>query len=144
MQNDGRGGAKSGTPESFPTLYVGLTQDVVLAEFRRLARRSGRSTTDFLPRELYRIDVELQLVLDLTDPTTVRTLGVDSAALTSDELTTCQSVGDAAHYIGTEAILALSAAGPGSTLAVYTDRLQPASVLTPHLLGQWVVPAPTP
>lgn len=65
---------------------------------------------------------------------------MDADELTADDIATCQALGDAAHYLGIEAILASSAAGPGSALAVYTDRLQPASVLTPHLLAQWDVP----
>jgi len=130
--------------ESFPTLYLGLSEDVVVAEFRRLALRSGRSTADFLPRELYRIDVTLQLVLDLTEGATVQALNVEGADLISDDLVTCQAVGDAAHYLGAEAILAPSAAGPGSVLAIYTDRLQPGSVLTPHLLSKWDVAAVVP
>lgn len=133
-------GGRWNPPESFPTLYLGLTEEVVVAEFHRLALRSGRSPTDFLPRELYRIDVTLQTVLDLTDTTILRALGVDTNALTTDSVATCQAVGAAAHYLSIEAVLAPSAAGPGSTLSVYTDRLQPASLLTPHHLGQWQLP----
>lgn len=136
-------GGRWNPTESFPALYVGLSEEVVTAEFHRLALRNRRSTADFLPRELYRIDVTLQVVLDFTNPDTVRALGVDLEDLTADDVATCQAIGDAAHYLGIEAILAPSAAGPGSALAVYTDRLQPASVLTPHLLGVWDVPPAT-
>lgn len=137
-------GGRWNSPESFPTLYVGMTEDVVAAEFRRLARRSGRSTADFLPRQLYEIDVRLQLVLDLTDGGHVAALEIDAADLVSDDLTTCQALGDAAHYLGTEAVLAPSAAGAGVALAVFTDRLGPTSVLTPRLLRVWDVPAVAP
>jgi len=133
-------GGRWNPKESFPTLYVALTQEVVVAEFRRLAERSGRSPTDFLPRELYRIDVELQAVLDLTDPSTVRTLHVDPARFTADDLIASQAIGDAAHYLGIEAVLAPSAAGTGSVLAIYTDRLQPTSALVAHLIGAWEDP----
>lgn len=137
-------GGRWNPAESFPTLYVGLTEDIVAAEFRRLALRSGRSTADFLPRQLYEIDVRLQLVLDLTDCEQVAVLGVDAADLMSDDLRTCQALGDAAHYLGTEAILAPSAAGTGVALAVFTDRLGPASALTPHLLRGWDVASTVP
>lgn len=136
-------GGRWNPTESFPTLYAGLTEEVVTAEFRRLALRTGRSTEDFLPRDLYRIDVTLQAVLDLTDPAVVRDLGVDAEDLTADDIGTCQAIGDAAHYLSIEAILAPSAAGSGSALAVYTDRLQPGSVLEPHLLRQWDLAPPT-
>jgi RES domain-containing protein len=130
-------GGRWNPAESFPTLYLGMTEDVVAAEFQRLVRRSRRSIADFFPRELYRIDVTLELVLDLTDPATAGALRVARDDLRSDDLATCQAIGDAAHYLGIEAILAPSVAAPGSVLAVYTDRLRPASVLTPHLMGKW-------
>lgn len=137
-------GGRWNPPESFPTLYVGMTEDVVAAEFRRLAAGSGRLTADFLPRQLYEVVVKLQLVLDLTDGGHVAALGIAAADLVSDDLTTCQALGDAAHYLGTEAVLAPSAAGTGVALAVYTDRLRPKSVLTPRLLRVWELPTAVP
>lgn len=134
-------GGRWNPPESFPTLYLGMTEAIVAAEFRRLAMRSGRSVADFLPRELYQIEVKLQFVLDLTDDTHVRSLGVDAAELTSDDAKTCQAIGDAAHYLGTEAVLAPSATGAGDVLAVFTDRLGPTSLLNPSLLRIWDVPS---
>lgn len=136
-------GGRWNPPESFPTLYAGLTEDIVAAEFRRLALRTGCSTAGFLPRDLYRIDVSLQTILDLTDPANVTALGVNAADLIDDDVAVCQAIGDAAHYLSIEAILAPSAAGTGSAIAVYTDRLQPGSVLEPHLLRQWDVPSAT-
>ena len=130
-------GGRWNPPESFPTLYVGMTEDVVVAEFRRLAVRSGRSTADFLPRQLFQIEVTLQIVLDLTDTSHVQALNVTAADLVSDHLAVCQALGDAAHYLGTEAILAPSAAGVGLALAVFTDRLGPTSGLNAGLLRVW-------
>ena len=137
-------GGRWNPAESFPTLYVGLTEDIVAAEFQRLALQSGRSTADFLPRQLYEIDVRLQLVLDLTDDEHVDALGLDLDDLVSDDVTTTQAIGDAAHYLGTEAVLAPSAAGAGAALAVFTDRLGPASVLNAHLLRVWDVSTAVP
>lgn len=130
-------GGRWNPPESFPTLYVGMSEAIVAAEFRRLAARSGRSPADFLPRELFEIRVQLQLVLDLTDAGCVLALGVEAGDLTSDDLRTSQAIGDAAHYLGAEAVLAPSAAGAGVTLAVYTDRLGARSVLSPTLVRVW-------
>ena len=121
-----------------------MTEQIVAAEFRRLALRSGRSTADFLPRQLYEIDVRLQLVLNLTDRALVAALGLDASDLVSDDLMKCQALGDAAHYLGTEAVLAPSAAGAGVALAIFTDRLGPASVLTPRLLRAWEAPSAVP
>lgn len=137
-------GGRWNPPESFPTLYLGMTEEVVAAEFRRLAMRSGRSTADFLPRQLFQIEVKLQLVLDLSDAGNVDVLDVNPADLVSDDLTVCQALGDAAHYLGIEAVLARSAAGAGLTLAVFTARLGPTSVLNASLLRVWQDPAGIP
>ncbi len=137
-------GGRYNPPESFPTLYVGMSEGTVAAEFRRLAMRSGRSTADFLPRQLYQIEVKLQFVLDLTDVEHLHALNVEAADLVSDDLTTCQAIGDAAHYLGTEAVLAPSATGVGLALAIFTDRLEPMSVLSPRLLRVWDEPTGVP
>lgn len=137
-------GGRWNPPESFPTLYVGMTERMVVAEFRRLAMRSGRSTADFLPRQLFQIEAKLQLVLDLTDTGHVHALNVNAADLVSDDLTVCQALGDAAHYLGTEAVLAQSAAGAGLALAIFTDRLGPTSVLSASFLRVWQDPTAVP
>ena len=109
----------------------------MVAEFRRLALRSGRSPADFLPRELYRIQVTLGAVLDLTDPAAAAVAGLSSASMRADDLSACQAVGDAAHYLGLEGVHAPSAAADGTVVAVFTDKLQSSSQLGPALQGRW-------
>lgn len=48
-----------------------------------------------------------------------------------------QSVGEAAHYLRLEAILAPSAAGTGIVVAVYLEKLRPGSALEPTSSEMW-------
>ncbi len=121
-------GGRWNPPNSFATLYLGLTTHVVEAEFRRLADRAGRAPSDFMPRDLVEYEVELEAVLDLTDPDSLTAVGL-SEALYSDDPTPCQQVGEAAHHLGREGLLAPSVTGEGSVLAVFLERLLPASRL---------------
>jgi RES domain len=91
-----------------------------------MARRQGLSPSSFLPRRLYRIEVDLQAIIDLTEPRALPE-GLASLDFRSDNLTTTQAIGEAAQYLGREGILAPSAAGDGKVLAVFIDRLMPDS-----------------
>lgn len=134
-------GGRWNPPDRFPALYLGLTTDVVAAEFHRMARLNRRTVADFLPRELYRIDVSLRTVIDLRDRATAGQLGIDPWTLTGDDRTWTQAAGDAVHYLSIEGILAPSATGTGDVLVVFTDILGASSVMTPTHLGRWDDPS---
>jgi RES domain-containing protein len=119
-------GGRWNPPQSFATLYLADSEETVEAEFRRMARRQGLELQAFFPRRVYRIEVDLQAVIDLTFPVSLPAPLAD-LDLSSDELTGTQAVGEAAQYLGREAILAPSAAGEGRVLAVFIDRLLPES-----------------
>jgi RES domain-containing protein len=116
-------GGRWNPPQSFATLYLGCERDTVIAEFSRVVERSGRAPSDFLPRRFYRYAVQLAGLLDLRVPGNSEALGLTDEAMSSDELRPCQAVGDAAHHLGREGIIAPSAAGPGTVVAVFFDRL---------------------
>lgn len=134
-------GGRWNPPERFPTLYLALTTEVAVAEFQRMARLNRRALGDFLPRELYRIDVSLQVVVDLRVPSAVASLDMTTDDLTGDDRRLTQAIGDAAHYLSIEAILAPSAAGAGDVLAVFTDVLESTSTLNVEHLGSWTDPS---
>jgi RES domain-containing protein len=119
-------GGRWNPPQSFATLYLADQKATVEAEFQRMARRQGLSPSSFLPRRLYRIEVDLQAIIDLTEPRALPE-GLASLDFGSDNLTTTQAIGEAAQYLGREGILAPSAAGDGKVLAVFIDRLMPDS-----------------
>lgn len=116
-------GGRWNPPESFPTLYLALDRETTIREFYRLAERQGRLPQDFLPRRMYTYDVTLTAVLDLRQAATVEALGVPASSLVGDAITQTQQIGDCAHHLGLEGILAPSAAGDGTVLAVFFDRL---------------------
>lgn len=104
-----------------------------------MARRNGRAPEEFVPRRIYRLHLELQAIVDLTDARTVpqALAGLD---FQGDDLAVTQAIGEAAQYLGREAIMAPSAAGGGDVLAVFIDRLQPDSVVEPIDFEIWSVP----
>jgi RES domain-containing protein len=117
-------GGRWNPPQSVATLYLGCERETVIAEFNRIVRRSGRAPVDFLPRRFYRYEIQLGALLDIRDAGSRRALGLSDEALSADDLRPCQAVGEAAHHLGREGVLAPSAAGPGTVLAVYFDRLE--------------------
>ncbi len=118
-------------------LYLGLDRRTVVDEFERLARRQRRDPADFLPRAFYRYVLVLQNVLDLRDAAALEASGLSPAELTSDQLEACQRVGLAAHHAGREGILAPSAAGDGTVLALFLDGMQPGSTISPTQMEIW-------
>lgn len=133
-------GGRWNPPESFPTLYLGLSIDVVVAEFHRHLTRQGLRVEDALPRIAYRYEVRLGRVLDLRDPDAIHTVGL-SESLATEAIGRCRAVGEAAHYLGLEGILAPSATGQGDVLAVYLDRRQSDSGLEVAESSRWDAPS---
>jgi RES domain-containing protein len=115
-------GGRWNPPESFSTLYLALERETTVREFYRLAKRQGRVPEDFLPRRMYRYDVALAAVLDLGDASTRTAVHLSGSELSADDAGKCQQIGEAAHYLGLEGILAPSATGEGTVLAVFFDR----------------------
>lgn len=135
-------GGRWNPPNSFATLYLGLDVETVVDEFHRLAARQGLTPDDFLPRELHRFDVRLGAVLDLRTEDARRAVDLNERELRADDPRRCQEVGEAAHYVGLEGILAPSAAGQGTVLAVFLERLRPGSVLETVTSERWDEPPP--
>jgi RES domain-containing protein len=133
-------GGRWNPPNSFATLYLGLSVEVAAAELRRLARRAGRELADCMPRHLLEYEVQLTAVLDLTDPGALETVELNDAELRSTDAARCQRIGEAAHHLGWEAILAPSATGTGNIVAVFVERLLPQSNLEVRSATVWEVP----
>jgi RES domain-containing protein len=122
-------GGRWNPPESFGTLYLALDRGTVITEFHRLAARHGLRPEDFLPRDLHHFRVKLEAVLDLRREDALEAVGLDVTRVRSDNRAPCQAIGEAAHYLGLEAVLAPSATGSGDVLAVFFDRLRPESLI---------------
>lgn len=116
-------GGRWNPKDSYPTLYTARDPATVALEIGRTARKLGFSVSDLLPRRLVTIRLAIRTVLDLTDKDVLASAGYTRAVLLDDDIRICQAIGDAAHYLGFEAIRAPSAAGPGETIAVFINRL---------------------
>jgi RES domain-containing protein len=114
---------------SFPVLYTATDIGTAALEVLRTAAKLGISEQDLLPRNLVTIVVSLNRILDLTDAAVRQEAGISTAVLKDDDTRICQAIGDAAHYLGFEGVLANSAAGPGETLAIFLNRLRARSRL---------------
>ena len=104
-----------------------ISRETVVREFFRLAHRMGLAPEDFLPRRFYRYSFELRGLLDLREAEARAAVGLTEANIASDDLGPCQAVGEAAHYLGREGVIAPSATGAGTVLAVFFDRLTAGS-----------------
>jgi RES domain-containing protein len=117
-----RHGGRWNPPDSFPVVYTALDIATLDLELERAARNAGMTTAMMGPRRLATIRVRLSRVLDLTDADVRAALDLVEADLTSDELAVPQRIGEAAHHLGYEAILAPSATGAGQVLAIFLDN----------------------
>jgi RES domain-containing protein len=133
-------GGRWNPSDSFPVIYTGLTEAAVIEEFFRLCERSSLPPESFLPRTLCAIDVELQAVLDLRTPDSLSRVGLTLDQLRSYSMRECQAVGEAAHRLNFEGILAPSATGIGDVLAVFELNLRPTSRVAEKLRRPWPAP----
>ncbi|HEX9824204.1 MAG TPA: RES family NAD+ phosphorylase [Actinomycetota bacterium] len=130
-------GGRWNPPESFPTLYLGLDRETVVGEFYRLARHQSMPPAALLPRRLYTYRTELTGVLDLTTVEALSRVGLSLDDIRSEDPSACQGVGEAAHYVGFEAVRASSATGSGEVVAVFYDRLTGDAVVEPVGFEEW-------
>ena len=131
-----RFGGRFNPPKSFPVIYLCLTRPCVVAELTRQAERQGISVADLLPRELWAVQVELDGVLDLTDPDVLDHLDVNPADLTREGRELTHEIGEAAFGQGFQAVRSRSATGVDEVLAVFVERLAGA-VMDVELVEEW-------
>lgn len=122
-------GGRWNPPASFPVLYTSPSVDVAMAEVVRKAKRAGFAPEDLMPRRLVTYEIDLQRVLDLSGERNRELTGFSFEVVTDDDVRICQAIGEAAHYIGLEAVLAPSAAASGSALSIFLNKLLPKSMV---------------
>jgi RES domain-containing protein len=116
-------GGRFNPPDGFPVLYLCTTRLCAVAEMRRLGERQAIGVDNLLPRVLYRYDVQLARVLDLTVGQVSRHVGVSRQLLTGPDWSDCQALGTVAHALGVQAIRSPSAAGVDDVLAVFVHHI---------------------
>lgn len=116
-------GGRFNPPGSFPTIYLCETRPCAVAELQRLGMRHVVGAEALLPRVLYTYELNLQHVLDLTDPAVRDHVGISSDQLTNEDWTLCQQIGTLAHAGGDQAIRTHSATGVDTVLVVFPELL---------------------
>ena len=129
-------GGRFNPPDSFAVLYLCSTAGCAAAEFMRTTHRHPLGPAAFLPRVLYRYDVQLTAVLDLTDPRTLEHLRLEAQALVDADVTLPRHIGEIAHQFGYQAVRNPSATGVDDVVAVLVENLR-TGVLTPSLEATW-------
>lgn len=111
-------------PAETPAIYASLGRDVAIAEadfyiglqpVRPMARRV-----------LYKIEVALSSVLDLSDPATLLKVGLKVESLASIDYSKCQQIGGAAEWLDHDGLLVPSARAVGVNLVIFPNRTKPS------------------
>ena len=129
-------GGRFNPPDSFPVLYLCTTRPCAAAELRYRGERLVIGVEGLLPRVLYRYEVSLDRVLDLTSGETLEHFGVTTQQVVGADLGIPRQIGEAAHATGSQAIRAPSATGVDEVLAVFPELLGSGG-LPAELVERW-------
>jgi phosphoenolpyruvate carboxylase len=89
-----------------------------------------------LPRQLYRFEVNLIRVLDLTDEATLIALGYSLSDMISEDVSLTRAIGESAHSFGIQAVRSRSATRHDDVLAVFLKNVG-LSTLSASLSETW-------
>lgn len=131
-----RRGGRFNPPDSFPVLYLCSTRACAVAEFRRAGARLAIGPEGLLPRHLFRYSMRLDRVLDLREDETTAILKVSREDLVGHDVSTTRQIGEAAHALGLQAVLAPSATGQDDVLAVFIENIG-SGLIEGHPLEVW-------
>ena len=123
-------GGRWNPAESWTTLYLANSVETLIAELLRQAILLAVEPEALLPREVFRFKVKLSRCIDLRPDESRERAGLQDSNIGGIDRIACQNVGVAAHYVGTEAILAPSATGVGDIVAVFLDKQLGGSSIT--------------
>ena len=91
------GGARW-NPPGVGAIYAALERETAIAEGEHMIEVQPRRI--FRRRVLYELAVEVNQVVDLTDPADLGAVGLTMADVASDNFTACQRVGGAIEWLG--------------------------------------------
>ena len=89
-----------------------------------MAEGQARGPQSFLPRDIHEIEANELRVLDLTGEETLTSVGLSMNDIRSDSWKTCQSIGEVAHFLDLQGVMAPSATGAGLVIAAFEPALQ--------------------
>lgn len=88
-----------------------------------MAAGQGRGAESFLPRDIHTVEASDLLLVDLTDPKSLVSLGIEPADIGAVDWEPCQQVGAAVYFLGYQGLVAPSASGIGIVVAVFETRV---------------------
>lgn len=117
-------GGRWNPPDIFATVYLGFPLKATVGELERLAESQGSTAERMLavPYVLHTVEVVNLPILDLTNPAALDRLGLTIGDIADEDWTACQSIGQAAWFLGLGGVLAPSASGLGFVLAAFETR----------------------
>lgn len=125
-------------------LYLADEPETMWAEWYRFLAEVGIPPDRLLPRDVWRFDIDLSAVADLSSPAKLRAVGLDVPRPGRSTWPLYQQRGDWLHHNGFEGVLAPSAARPGHLVpCVFRGAGDPIGV-TPTGPAQRQRSAPTP
>lgn len=122
-----RAGGRFNPPNEFSALYTSLEATTAAKEVARGLRQRGVDPDQFPEGAwwVYELDVNLEAVLDLTDPDVLRKCGIQQDTLTGADIDTTREIGAQARERSYEALLVPSAAVAGSkNVVIFLDTLR--------------------
>ena len=105
-----------------PALYLATSPEVARAEFDRLVRLRAQSASDFHPRNLATIHLDLKLVIDVRTKPILQELGVDASNYENFSQVACRTAGSMTAEAGLAGLLAPSATGTGTILVAFPQN----------------------
>ena len=111
-------------PGTFDVLYTALEPDGAMAEIHfHLSRQPVFPSK--IRYHLHELAIRTGRTLRLADMRTLVSLGVDDSRYQEILYARTQEIGDAAHFLGFDGVLAPSARWPCTNLVLFTDRFAP-------------------
>ena len=127
---------------TFDVLYTSLVSDGALAEIYFHIMRGQPVFPSRMVFRLFELRVALRRVLALTDMTALAAFGVDVAkygslqyARREEEFLRLQEIGEAAHFLDFDGLIAPSARWECQNLVVFTDHVAPDALSIAHEHG---------
>lgn len=120
-------GGRWNPKDIFATIYLATPVVACLGEVARTAASQGTTPETMLRADflLHEVEVSDIPVLDLRDEKALEHVGLTLADIEDTDWTACQSVGNAAWFLGHAGVLAPSATGEGHVLAAFETRASP-------------------
>lgn len=112
---------------SFDVLYTSLERDGAIAEVYALLSLQPVFPSKIV-FQVHRLHVSVQQSLHLADLPTLARLGVDIDRYQERDYARTQDIADAAYFLGFDGLFVPSARWPCTNAALFTDRIDPASL----------------